>query len=225
MSNAQRESAMKKTFAILILTFAVVAPVAGCGSTRASHYYQLGALKENPRPEIGEPPFPVTILVTPFRTSHLYREDRIVFGSGSEQMGLYQYERWTEPPSEMLHEILVRRLRASGRYKEIYSLRSSSRGEFVLRGHLYDMKEMVTGAGLVGRVTFEAELTDAKTRNTLWTHSYTHDEPVGSKDVAALVGALNRNVQAGVTDLTASLEQYFTAHPPAPAAASTSGEN
>jgi len=224
VSSAHKESAMKNTLATIASLFAVIALVAGCGSTRASHYYQLGALKENPRPEAAEPQYPVTLLVTPFRSSHLYREDRIVFGSASEQMGLYQYERWTEPPSEMLHEILVRRLRASGRYKEVYSLRSSSRGELILRGYLYDMKEMVTSAGLVGRVTFEAELTDSKSRNTLWTHSYTHDEPVASKDVAALVAALNRNVQAGVADLTTSLEQYFAAHPPA-SAASTSGEN
>jgi ABC-type uncharacterized transport system auxiliary subunit len=215
---------MKNRLTTLVSTFAVAALLSGCGATRASHYYQLGALKENPRPEVAEPQFPITILVAPFQTSHLYREDRIVFGSAAEEMGLYQYERWTEPPSEMLHDILVRRLRASGRYKEIYSLRSSSRGQFILRGHLYDMKEMVTSSGLVGRVTFEAELADSKTRSTLWTHSYTHDEPVGSKDVAAIVAALNRNVQAGIADVTTSLEQYFAAHPPGPAA-STSGEN
>lgn len=216
---------MRKILPVLVSAFAVLTLLAGCGATRPSRYYQLGALTEYPRADASASPFPVTILVAPFQTSHLYREDRIVFGSASEEMGLYQYERWTEPPSEMLHDILVRRLRSSGRYKEIYSLRSSSRGEFILRGHLYDMKEMVTGGGLIGRVTFDAELADSKTRNTLWTHSYTHDEPVARKDVAAVVAALNRNVEAGVADLAASLEQYFAAHPPAPPAASTTGEN
>ena len=38
-------------------------------------------------------------------------------------------------------------------------------------------------------------------------------------------GDLNRNVQAGVADLSANLEQYFTAHPPAPAGASATGQN
>ena len=202
-----------------IFTAACVALVflAGCGATRPSHYYRLGVLHDTPRPDVGAAQFPVTILVSPFQTSHLYREDRIVYSSHGEEMGLYQYERWAEPPSEMLHEIIVRQLRGSGRYKEIYSLRSSTRGEYILRGHLYDLKEVSTGSGLVARVTFEAELVDAKTRNTLWTHPYSHDEPVASKDVSAVVAALNRNVQAGVSDLNAGLAQYFASQPPKPA--------
>jgi hypothetical protein len=87
------------------------------------------------------------------------------------------------------------------------------------------LKEVDTENGLAARVTFEAELVDAKTRNTLWTHPYTHDEPVASKDVPGVVDALNRNVQAGIADLAAGLEQYFTAHPPAPAGTSTTGQN
>src|SRR5882724_5536632 len=218
MSNANKELAMKNRLATFAAVLLVIVLLAGCGAARPSHYYQLSVVKENLRPAVGAEQFPVTILVSPFQTSHLYREDRIVYGSGREEMGLYQYERWTEPPSEMLHEIIVRQLRGSGRYKEIYSMRSSARGEFILRGHLYDMKEIATGSGLVARVTFEAELVDAKTRNTLWAHPYTHDEPVAGKDVAAVVAALNRNVQAGVSDLAASLEQYFAAHPASPAA-------
>ena len=158
---------MKNTLATLASLLVAGALLAGCGATRPSHYYQLSVVKEPLRPDVGSEQFPVTILVSTFLTSHLYREDRIVYGSGREEMGLYQYERWTEPPSEMLHEIIVRQLRGSGRYKEIYSMRSSVRGEYVLRGHLYDMKELATGNGLVARVTFEAELVDAKTRNTL----------------------------------------------------------
>ena len=224
MNAAHKESAMKNTLATLASILVAAALLAGCGATRPSRYYQLSVVKEPLRPDVGSAQFPVTILVSNFRTSHLYREDRIVYGTGHEEMGLYQYERWTEPPSEMLHEIVVRQLRGSGRYKEIYSMRSSVRGEYILNGHLYDLKELSTGSGLVARVTFEVELVDAKTRNTLWTHPYTHDEPVASKDVAAVVAALNRNVQAGVNDLTASLEQYFASHPPKPTAATT-GQN
>ena len=209
---------MKNTFVTFASVFAAAALLAGCGAARTSHYYQLGVANVSSRPAVGGEQYPVRILVSPFMSSHLYREDRIVYGSSTEEMGLYQYERWTEPPSEMLHEIIVRRLRVSGRYKEIFSMRSSARGEYILRGHLYDLKEISTGSGLVARVTFEAELVDAKTRNTLWTHPYHHDEPVAGKNVAALVSALDRNVQAGVSDLASSLEQYFAAHPPVPAA-------
>jgi ABC-type uncharacterized transport system auxiliary subunit len=217
---------MKNKAALLVVTVLVGIFFAGCGATRPSHYYHLTVLERSPS-SAGQEPFPVTLLVSPFNASHLYREDRIVYGTQHEQMGTYQFERWSEPPTEMLDEILVRHLRRSGRYRQVYSLHSTSRGDYLLRGHLYDLKELATGGGLMARVSFEAELLDSKTKNTLWTHSYTHDEPVAGKDVAAVVAALNRNVQAGVADTTASLEQYFVAHPPPPASATTgeTGEN
>jgi ABC-type uncharacterized transport system auxiliary subunit len=213
---------MNKKLVALASFLLVGALLAGCGGTRASHYYQLSALRNEPRPDGNPVRYPVTLLVTSFQTSHLYREDRIVYGSKGEEMGLYQYERWTEPPSEMLRDIILRNLRNSGRFKEVHSLRSSARGDFILRGHLYDLKEMDMDKVLVARVTFEAELMDTKTRNTVWTHAYTHDEPVASKNVAAVVAALDRNVQAGVADLATSLEQYFAARPPE---ANSTGEN
>jgi len=54
-------------------------------------------------------------------------------------------------------------------------------------------------------------------RATRLAHPYTTMSRSPGKDVAAVVAALNRNVQAGVSDLAASLEQYFAAHPASPA--------
>ena len=47
---------------------------------------------------------------------------------------------------------------------------------------------------------------------TDWTHYYNHDEPVVGKDVLAVVAALNRNVQRCVTEVRASLEEFFRFH-------------
>jgi len=216
---------MKNNAVMLVVTLILGVFSAGCGATRASHYYQLNVLS-GARVPASEQPLPVTILVSRFYSSHLYREDRIVYSTQHESMGLYQYERWAEPPAEMLDEMLVRRLRHSHRYRQVYSMRSSVHGDYLLRGHLYDLKEVDTGSGLVARVSFDAELLDAKTRNLLWTHTYTHDEPAAAKTIDAVVAALDRNAQAGIADLADSLDAYFTAHPPANApSSSTSGQN
>jgi ABC-type uncharacterized transport system auxiliary subunit len=147
-------------------------------------------------------------------SSHLYREDRIVYGNGAERMGTYEYQRWTEPPAEMIVEIIARELRASGRYREVSHQRSSGNADYVLRGQLYDFKE-VSGGTLTARVTAEWELRDAKSGATVWTHSYSHDEPVSGKDVSAIVVALDHNVQQGIGELKAGLEQYFASVPAA----------
>src|SRR5439155_13299602 len=104
----------------------------------------------------------------PITSSHLYRGDRVVYSTGSE-MGTYEYQRWAESPSEMIAEMLVRGLRESGRYHAVYSQTSSAHGDYLVRGHLYDFKE-ISGGGVLARVTIELELRDLKTGATVWTH-------------------------------------------------------
>jgi ABC-type uncharacterized transport system auxiliary subunit len=127
-------------------------------------------------------------------------------------MGTYEFQRWTEPPAEMIEEVLLRELRASGRYRDVSLQRSSSRVDYVLHGRLYDFKE-VEGNPLQARMTAEFDLKDVKSGATVWSHYYNHDEPVGGKDVAAMVAALDRNVQRGVGEVKAGLDQYFSSLP------------
>ena len=197
------------TVAAAVLSFFLV----GCGAARPAKYYQLTVPKEAAADPPGDP-LPVAILMGPIMSSHLYREDRIVYSSSGEDMGTYEYQRWAEPPTEMIQDVLLRTLRSSGRYRAVYAQRSSTRGDFLLRGHLYDFKE-VSGSPMSARLSLELELRDTKTGTAVWTHFYNHDESVSGKDVSAVVTALNRNVQRATNEFSASLSQYFSAHPPA----------
>jgi hypothetical protein len=47
----------------------------------------------------------------------------------------------------------------------------------------------------------------------VWSGNYSHDQPVESKTVSAVVEALDKNVRAGMQQLTSELGQYFTEHP------------
>ncbi len=183
----------------------------GCGAARPSKYYQL-TVPSDLTPATGSNPYHVTLMLAPITSSHLYREDHIVYTDNAQYMGVYQYQRWAEPPTEMIRDVLLRELRASDRFQGVYTWGSNVRGDYILRGHLYDFRE-ISASNLVGRVTLELELHDARTGATLWTHFYTHDQPVASKDVAAVVAALDRDVQQGIAEFRASLEQYFSAHP------------
>jgi ABC-type uncharacterized transport system auxiliary subunit len=197
----------KIIFSVLTLCLAILN---GCGAARPSKFYQLAVPGDTTR---GADPaaYAVTLLLGPITTSSLYRDDRIVYTSSDEAMGAYEYERWAEPPSEMIREVLLRELRASGRYREIHSLHSDVHGDFVLRGHLFDLREL-DGKVLAARVTFEFELRDSRTGTAVWRRYYPHDEPVEGKNVPAVVAALNRNVVSGLSDLREGLEQYFSTH-------------
>lgn len=185
----------------------------GCGAARPAKYYQLSIPSSN----AADPPsdvFPVTIVMGPLLSSHLYREDHIVYSSSGEDMGTYEYQRWAEPPTEMIQEVLTRALRSSGRYRAVYALHSSIRGDYLLHGQLYDFKEM-NGGAMAARLSLELELRDTRTGTSVWSHLYNHDEPVSGKNVSAVVAALDRNVQRATGEFSASLAQYFSAHPPA----------
>jgi len=165
---------MMTRYSIIFLLCAAL--LAGCGAARPSKYYQLTV----PGNDSADPPgdaFPVTIVMGPLMSSHLYREDRIVYSSNGEAMGAYEYQRWAEPPTEMIQHVLFRALRSSGRYRSVYAQRSSIRGDYLLHGQLYDFKE-ITGSSMSARLALELELRDTKTASTVWTHLYNHDPPL-----------------------------------------------
>jgi cholesterol transport system auxiliary component len=207
---ASRRANYRHALGALFLAGLSASLLSGCGAARPVKYYELTVPTE--MPQTAQSGQGVSLAVGPIVASHLYREDHLVYSTGSEQLGTYEYQRWSEPPTEMIQEILLRELQATGRYRDISTMRSNSHTDFVLRGELYDFKE-VSGGSLVARVTAEWQLRDTKTGSTVWTHYYTHDEPVASKDVPAMVAALDRNVQRGVGELKAGLEQYFASTP------------
>ena len=207
-----KKTAPGKSRRVLIVALALMAGwLSGCGAARPSKYYQLtvpadaGAIEKTDA-------VPVRLLLGGLMTSHLYREDRIVYGNGPEQLGTYEYQRWAEPPAEMIQEVLLRELRATGHYRAVHMRRSNVTGDFAIRGRLYDFKE-VDGSPTSTRVTLELEMRDLKTGATVWNHYYTHDEPASGKDVPAIVAALDKNVQQGVKEMVESLDQYFASHP------------
>ena len=185
----------------------------GCGAARPSKYYQLTVPGDTPPGQAADPaPAAVTLLVGNLFAPDLYREDRIVYSTDGEQMGTYEYERWAEPPAEMIQEVLLRELRASGRYRAVFMHRSDMNGDFLLRGRLYDFKE-VSGNGMVARLKVDFEMRDVKNGATVWTHYYQHDEPVNGKNVSAVVAGLDKNVQRAVKGVLEGLDQYFASHP------------
>lgn len=194
-----------------LLMFAAIIVTANCGAARPVKYYTL-----NPAP-IPEPsvsvendaPLPVTILIGRITASHLYRDNPIVYSTGSVELGTYQDHRWAEVPTEMLETMLTQSLRAKGKFRSVGRLGSRARGDYVLRGHLYSLEE-VDSPSLVARFSLSLELFQPTTGNVVWSQSYSHDEPVNKKTVSAVVEALRQDVLAGLDQLTNSLDAYIS---------------
>ncbi len=200
---------MRSTRSVL-LALAGSLLLAGCGAARPSKYYSLELPTASPA---NSKPYPVALLVGRITAPHLFRDDRIVYRASSGEIGIYEYHRWAEPPTDMLENMLLRLLRASEKYQTIQRLSSNTRGDYIVRGHLHELEE-VSGPPLVARVTMEFELYEQKSGTTVWSRFYSHDEPVQGKEVPDLVAAFNRNVHRGFEEVAAGLDQYFASHPP-----------
>jgi ABC-type uncharacterized transport system auxiliary subunit len=188
--------------------------LSNCGASRGVNYYVL----DSDAPVTSGTPataaqFPVTLVVGRIATNHLYRDDRLVYGSGPVELGTYEYQRWAEPPAEMIEDILVASLRATGQYRSVSRMASSLRADYIVRGRLIGLYE-VDKPKMAARFAVQLELFDPKSAMTVWTDSYSHDEPVDGKKITDVVEALDRNVRTGMQQLTASLGQYFALHLP-----------
>jgi len=199
-----------------LVLMAIASFAAACGAPRPVKYYVIDMPSTSA--VSAATPIPITLLVARVTASHLYHDDRLVYGSGPVQLGTYEYDRWAESPADMVQRLLISTLRSTGQYAAVARVSSNVRGDYVLRGQLNEMYG-VDQPALVARFSLQLELYDPQGRATIWNQTYTHDEPVQGKTVPAIVEAMDRNVAAGMQQLSSGLSQYFAAHPPQPPAA------
>jgi ABC-type uncharacterized transport system auxiliary subunit len=186
----------------------LAAVLSGCGSIKPVRYYQLTHPPTNGL-SAASGSLDVTLLVRLFQTSHLYREDRIVYGGDTVQLGLYENDRWTEPPVELLQDALARGMRSSGAFRVVTTLRSDASVDFYLKGQLYAFRE-VSGNAVVARLNYDVELIDLKRGKEVWRYVYNHDEPVSGKSVADVVAAMDKNVHQSVQEVQDGIVQALS---------------
>ncbi len=183
--------------------------VSGCVSSKPIRYYTI----EFPAaPTITTNAHTESLLVAPVTGAEIFRDTPIAFRIGSNEIGTYQYSQWAQPPVQILQSNLIRVLRASGNYQSVASLGSASNGQYVVRGRLYDFEE-VDGASISGLVSMEFELYERKTGKVVWSHYYSQSEPVQGKEMSAIVSALDTNLDRGLKEVAAGLNQYFLSNP------------
>jgi ABC-type uncharacterized transport system auxiliary subunit len=194
------------------IVLAMAALASACGSSRPVKYY---ALDVTPQPAASaSAPFAVSLLVARVTSTHLYRDDRLVYGVSAEELGTYEYERWAEPPVDMIQDSLIASLRSTKQFRSVSAVSSSLRGDYLVRAHLEALNE-IDKPQLAARFSIQVELYDPRAAATVWSDSYSHDQPVTGKKVADVVAALDENVKAGMNQLSGDLAQYFANRPAA----------
>jgi len=192
-----------------ILISLLALALSGCASSKPIRYYTV---QLPVAPTLSPNTRTVSLLVGNITGPEIYHDTPIAYQVGTNEIGTYQYSRWVDPPVEMLKSKLMRVLNTSGDYQSVSSLGSNSDAQFVVRGRLYSFEE-VDGASIAGLVSMEFELYDRKSGKVVWSHFYSQSEPVQGKEISAVVTALDTNLDRGLKEVSAGLNQYFAANP------------
>jgi cholesterol transport system auxiliary component len=193
---------------ILLSLFALT--LSGCGSTKPIRYYTI---QSPTAPALSTGKGTVSLVVASIGGPEILRGSPIAYRVGANEIGTYQYSQWEEPPTEMIQNSLIRLLRESGNYQSVESLSGGSDGQFVVRGRLNDFEE-VDGPAITGLVSMEFELYDRKSGKVVWTHSYSQSEPATGKEISAVVAALDADLDRGLKEVAAGIDQYFSTNSP-----------
>ena len=192
------------------MIFLIAGFSASCGSSRPIKFYALTVPAETP--QTASPQFPIAIRVARVTAGHLYRDERLVYRTAGVELGTYEYQRWSEPPVDMIQDTLIAALRATKEYQSVDPVASNGTGAYIVRARL-DALDEVDQPRLAARFSLRLELYDPKTAAVLWSDSYTHDEAVQGKEVVDVVKALDANVAAGTQQLAENLGRYFGSRP------------
>lgn len=201
---------MRRMMRFTLLALAVAA-LSNCLGGKAIKYYTAAI---PPAPEPAASTLPVSLLIGHIGAPEILEDQPIVYRSGPNEIGIYEYHQWAEPPAQMVKTLLIRRLRASRRYQSVAQVGSSAQGDFLLRGRLYNFEEVDQNGGVSALVSMEFELVDRNTRKTVWNHVYTRTTPVQEKGIPDVVAALDRSLEQGLSEVESGLDAYFSAHPP-----------
>jgi ABC-type uncharacterized transport system auxiliary subunit len=176
-----------------------------CVGGRPIHYYTLN------RPAattVTAKPDGLVLILGRIVTPEALEDGRIRYRSGSNEVGSYEYHRWTERPALVVRDLLLETLRSSGKYRQVQEASSSAGGDYLIRGKLYEFSE-IDGADIRSRVSLLLEVLDSKTGRVVWDRHYNRDEPVDGKTIKEVVVSLDHNLQQVIADAGSGIETFL----------------
>jgi uncharacterized protein len=182
---------------------------AGCLDSRPVHYYTI----ESPSPPVAPPaPAGPALTVGSISLPAELLDGRIRYRVGANEVGAYQFHRWSERPGTMISESLVHALRAAGKYRSVTESSSAAAADYTLRGRLYEFDE-VDRETIQTCISLRVDLVDEKTKQVVWEDLVKHEEPVRSKNIQEVVASLDRNLQAVVKQTAEGIGHFLEAQP------------
>jgi ABC-type uncharacterized transport system auxiliary subunit len=176
----------------------------GRGDLTPIRYYSVDSLPINITPVARS--WSMTLGVRPFTAATRYR-DRMLYRLSVVEIGFYQYERWVEPPEEMVTRVLSTALGASGLFRQVVAADIVQLPAWILSGELIRFDEVREASGRRAECWVHVEVQQAQDERLLWTDVLKSTEPLTAETPEAFAQAMSRAVQQAAMSLIAKLEK------------------
>jgi ABC-type uncharacterized transport system auxiliary subunit len=132
--------------------------------------------------------------VRPFTAATRYR-DRILYRTSAFEVAFYPYDRWVEPPEEMVTRLVAHMVRASGLFSQVVPADNVQLPAWILSGEVTRFDEVREAGGSRAECWLRFEVRRAHDEQLLWSEVMTAVEPLADGTPAALAQAMSRAVQ------------------------------
>jgi ABC-type uncharacterized transport system auxiliary subunit len=202
MRNAERKKVDVWRLSLLI----VCALLTGCLGARGFtpvRYYSLEPLSDNtPRATRS---WATPLGIQPFAAATRYRE-RMLYRLSEVEVNFYEYDRWVEPPEEMVTRIVAAALRASGLFPQVRQAANLQLPAWLLSAVLLRFDEVRGAQQSRAECWLRLELRRARDERLLWSKTLRAAAPLSNKSAAALAAAMTVAVQQIAQQLISELQ-------------------
>jgi ABC-type uncharacterized transport system auxiliary subunit len=212
--SSKRRKTMKPS---LSLAFGLTLFVVGCGLSQRpfvpTHYYSIDL--QPPAPSPAAKPVDCLLAVRAFDAASRYRE-RILYRKAGPAAGYHEYDRWVEPPAEMVTAAFRRAMGAAGVARVVADERLLRRSDLVLDGRVTRFDEVQGDPQWAADCEIELVLRQAEDNTVLLATRLAANRPAKEKTTVSFVEAMNANVAelaAKATDAVAKALAAYAARP------------
>jgi ABC-type uncharacterized transport system auxiliary subunit len=150
--------------------------------------------------------WPVALGVRPFTAATRYR-DRILYRTSAVEFAFYPYDRWVEPPEEMVTRLVSHMVRASGLFTQVVSAYNVQLPAWILSGEVTRFDEVREAGGRQAECWLRVEVRRGHDEQLLWSDVISAVEPLTAETPEALAQAMSRAAQRIAQSLITALEK------------------
>lgn len=195
---------MRLRFACCLIIISFLGGCLGRREFTPVRYYSIDTLSAS-APHVARS-WPVSLGIQPFTAATRY-QDRILYRLSEVEVGFYPYDRWVDPPEEMVAHVVASTVRDSGLFRQVVPADDAPLTAWILSGELMRFDEVRMDEQSRSECWLRVELRRAPDAQLLWSDVLKAAVLLSAETPEALALAMSRAVQHIAIRLVRELER------------------